>query len=71
MEGAAFHDSPRKRWLDVLLVILATALFVWTGSHAHWPVMNLEWPVVYVLLALGFILLAAGAVSLWKLTRFN
>jgi len=71
MEGAAFHDSPRKRWLDALLVILATAFFVWTASHAHWPAMNLEWPAVYVLLALGVILLAAGAVSLWKLTRFN
>jgi drug/metabolite transporter (DMT)-like permease len=71
MEGTAFHQSPRKRWLDVLLVGIATALFVWTAAHAHWPAMNLEWTVVDTLLGSGLILLVAAAVSLWKMTRFN
>ncbi len=71
MEGASFHDSPRKRWLDILLVVAATALLLWTASRARWPAMNLVWPVVSALLAAGLILLAAGTIALWKLTRFN
>lgn len=71
MDGTAFHTSPRKRWLDGMLLSVATALFVWTATSAHWPAMNLEWPVVYALLAAGLILLVAAVVSLWRLTRFN
>ena len=71
MEGAAFHQSPRKRWLDLLLLGIAAALFLWTAAHAHWPAVTLEWPAVYALLAVGVILLMAAAISLWRLTRFN
>jgi glucose uptake protein GlcU len=71
MDGTAFHTSPRKRWLDGVLLSVAIALFVWTATSAHWPAMNLEWPVVSALLAAGLILLVAAVVSLWRLTRFN
>ena len=71
MEGTAFHQTPRKRWLDISLVGIATALFLWTATRAHWPAISLEWPAVYALLAIGLILLVAAAISLWKLTRFN
>jgi uncharacterized membrane protein len=71
MEGAAFRQAPRKRWLDFLLVGIATTIFLWTATRAHWPAMTLEWPVVYALLVIGLILLVGAAVSLWKLTRFN
>jgi drug/metabolite transporter (DMT)-like permease len=71
MEGAAFHQAPRKRWLDILLVCLAAAVFLWTATRAHWPAMTLEWPAVYALLAIAVVLLVAASVSLWNLTRFN
>jgi glucose uptake protein GlcU len=71
MDGSAFHASPRKRWLDGVLVSVAAALFLWTGISAHWPSMNLEWRVAGVLLAAGLILLVAAVTSLWRLTRFN
>jgi glucose uptake protein GlcU len=71
MDGTAFHTSPRKRWLDGVLLSVATALFIWTATSAHWLAMNLEWPVVYALLAAGLILLVTAVVSLWRLTRFN
>jgi drug/metabolite transporter (DMT)-like permease len=71
MEGTAFHQSPRKRWPDVLLVGIATAFFLWTATRAHWPAMSLQWPAVYALLAIGLILLTAAAVSLWRMTHFN
>ena len=71
MEGATFHQVPRKRWIDGLLVCLAAAVFLWTAARAHWPAMNLEWPAVYALLAIALMLLVAASVTLWNLTRFN
>jgi len=71
MQGTSSNVSAPKKWLDVLLVLIATAAFVWTGSVARWPAMNLAWPVVYALLAVALVLLVTTVVSLWRLTRFN
>jgi drug/metabolite transporter (DMT)-like permease len=71
MEGKPSQKTSSKRWLDVLLIILATAAFVWTASISRWPSITLNWPAVYVLIALGLVLLATTAVALWKLTKFN
>jgi hypothetical protein len=71
MQGKSSNAPTPKKWLDVLLVLVATAAFVWTGSVARWPVMNLEWPVVYALLTVCLVLLVTTVVSLWRLTRFN
>jgi glucose uptake protein GlcU len=71
MQGTSFNVSVPKKWLDALLVLIATAAFVWTGSVARWPAMNLEWPVVYALLAVALVLLVTTVVWLWRLTRFN
>jgi glucose uptake protein GlcU len=71
MEGKAAHNIVSKRWLDVALVILATAAFVWTGVESRWPSMTLNWLAVDMLLGVGVVLMVKTAVSLWKLTRFN
>jgi glucose uptake protein GlcU len=72
MEGTTvLHTSSRKRWLDGLLVSLATVLFVRTAISAHWPAMSLDWPVVYLLLSACLVLLVTTAVALWRLTGFN
>jgi drug/metabolite transporter (DMT)-like permease len=71
LEGKSDGTTHRRRWLDWLLVAIATAIFVWSGLQADWPAMDLNWPVVYVLICAGIGLFAAAVIRLWRLTRFN
>ena len=63
--------NERKRWWDVVIVALATGLFVWLGWNAVVPplAMNLYWVA-----ALSAVLLASllgGGWALWWQTRFS
>jgi hypothetical protein len=64
-------SSERRRWWDVVIVALATGLFIWLGLNAVVPplAMNLHWVA-----ALSAILLASlfgGGWALWRRTRFS
>jgi drug/metabolite transporter (DMT)-like permease len=63
--------SERRRWWDGLIVLLATALFVWLAVHAVVPplAMNLGWIAVLSLVLL--IALVGGGWALWRQTRFS
>jgi hypothetical protein len=63
--------TERKRWWDVLIVALATALFVWLGWNAAVPplAMNLHW--IGVLSAILLASLLGGGWALWRQTRFS
>jgi drug/metabolite transporter (DMT)-like permease len=71
LQGKSARPRASKRWLDWLLVLMATAVFAWTGSVARWPGFNLNWPAVYLLISIALLLLAATAISLGKITKFN
>jgi hypothetical protein len=63
--------NERKRWWDVVIVTLATCLFVWLGWNAVLPprVMNMHW-----MAALSAVLVASllgGGWALWRQTRFS
>ncbi len=63
--------TEKRRWWDVVIVLLATGVFVWLGVRAVVPpiAMNLQW-----LLALGVVLavsLVGGGYVLWRNTRFS
>jgi hypothetical protein len=64
------NRNERRRWWDVVIVAVATGVFLWLGVHAKIPpiYMNGRW-----LAALGGVLLlalAGGGFSLWRSTRF-
>jgi glucose uptake protein GlcU len=63
--------NARKRWWDVVIVVLATCLFVWLGWNAVVPplAMNLHW--VAVLSAILLASLLGGGWALWRRTRFS
>jgi glucose uptake protein GlcU len=71
LQGKAAMPRASKRWFDWLLVLVATAVFAWTGSVAQWPALDLNWLAIHLLVAVALLLLAATAISLWKITKFN
>jgi drug/metabolite transporter (DMT)-like permease len=60
-----------RTWLDYLLVITATTIFITLAVLARAPDLALNWPALLALAAAMLILLLACAVALWKITRFN
>jgi drug/metabolite transporter (DMT)-like permease len=71
MQGEPTHQERARRWFDWVLIVAATTVFIWTGSVARWPAMELNWPTVFILIAAGLTLLTSAVLSLWKVTRFN
>jgi hypothetical protein len=63
--------NERRRWWDVLIVVLATIIFVWLGVNARVPAlaMNLRWIVVLTVALLASLL--GGGWALWRRTRFG
>jgi len=72
LEGRNTDESSRKHtWLDWLLVVSATGVFVAAMAFGHLPHLGLAWgwAAALVLAMLAF-LVATGA-ALWRTTRFN
>ncbi len=63
--------SEKRRWWDVVIVLLATGVFVWLGVRAVVPpiAMNLQW-LTALAVVLVVSLVGAGYV-LWRNTRFS
>lgn len=72
MEGEHFgsHANPRST-SDWLLILGTTGLFIWLGSLASVPHIDisLSWAIGLVTAMLG--LLTAGGVALWRVTHFR
>jgi hypothetical protein len=62
---------PGRTWLDWLLVLAATAIFLTLAILARAPNMALNWPALVALAIAMFIFLFACGLALWKTTRFN
>ena len=72
MSGDDASVAPaRRRPLDWLLVLIATAVFVTFGSFAHVPELQIGWGWAAALTLALFGFLAAGGVALWRATRFG
>ncbi|MGB8459242.1 MAG: GRP family sugar transporter [Candidatus Acidiferrum sp.] len=60
-----------RTWLDWLLVLAASAIFLTLAVLARAPSMALNWPALVALAAATLIFLVACGLALWKITRFN
>jgi glucose uptake protein GlcU len=62
--------NERRRWWDLIIVAIATGVFVWLGVHAVVPsiYMNMRW--LGVLGAILLLAMAGAGYSLWRSTRF-
>jgi drug/metabolite transporter (DMT)-like permease len=68
-EGAESQHS--RNWLDLVLVVLATAVFISLAVLARAPQMTLNWNALAALCAVMLLFLAGCGAALWKITRFN
>ena len=71
LEGRSADSPQTRKWVDWILIAIATTVFVGTGMVARWPSMDVNWPTVIALMAVGLALFASAAYALWKVTRFN
>jgi hypothetical protein len=62
---------PSRTWLDYLLVIAATTIFITLALLARAPNMALNWPALLALAAAMLIFLFTCGIALWRTTRFN
>jgi glucose uptake protein GlcU len=72
MEGREIDASEvRRSWVDWLMIISATLIFLVLGSLAHVPQMEIHFGWL-LLFAAGLVaVLAAGVVILWRVTKFT
>ena len=63
--------QPSRTWLDYLLVIAATTIFITLAVLARAPNMALNWPALLALAAAMLIFLLVCGIALWRTTRFN
>lgn len=61
----------RRTWVDRVLVLAASLVFVALAAVAHVPRIELHWGWLTGLTALMLLSLAAGVVALWRITRFS
>jgi drug/metabolite transporter (DMT)-like permease len=60
-----------RSWLDYLLVIAATTIFITLAILARAPNLTLNWTALLALTAAMLIFLVACGLALWRTTRFN
>jgi drug/metabolite transporter (DMT)-like permease len=60
-----------RSWLDYLLVIAATTIFITLAVLARAPNLALNWPALVALAVAMLIFLVACGLALWRTTRFN
>jgi drug/metabolite transporter (DMT)-like permease len=74
LEGKSRNDVESehgRNWVDWVLVVLATAVFVTLAAMARATQMTLNGNAVAALCIVMFIFLAGCGIALWKITRFN
>jgi hypothetical protein len=71
MAGDDASTGARRRPLDWLLVLVATAVFVGSAALARIPALQIGWGWAAALTLALFGFLVAGGVALWRTTRFG
>ena len=68
---AAPAEKRGRSWIDWVLVISATAIFVRLALFARAPNLELSFTAMAALCAAMVLLLAGTGIALWRITRFN
>jgi drug/metabolite transporter (DMT)-like permease len=72
MEGRETHAGAGGRtWRDWLLISVALAIFVWLGTMASMPRMEIQTGWLALFGGMLIAVLVAGAFALWRVTKFS
>jgi hypothetical protein len=72
MTGETTHPAAQRRsWLDWVVVLGATAVFVGFATVAQVPHLALNWSAMVGLVAASLALLGGAGWALWRVTGFN
>jgi len=63
--------KPARTWVDWMLVVAATIIFMVFAVMAHAPIMSLHWGAAALLITSTLLLLLVCSLALWRTTRFN
>src|SRR5437763_4582556 len=72
MEGTTEEVTrARRTWVDWLLIVLASCIFVGFGAMARAPHMHVQWVWLVALTADMLLVVVPGGMILWQITRFD
>jgi hypothetical protein len=72
MAGHEFQsEAPRRGWVDWLLIVIASAIFVAFAGMAGMPHLAIQLTWLSVLSLLMLLVLVAAGLALWRVTKFN
>jgi drug/metabolite transporter (DMT)-like permease len=63
--------KPSRNWVDWLLVVAATSVFVLFAAVARVPQMSWHWGPAVLLISVLFLFLVICGLALWRTTRFH
>ena len=63
--------KPARTWVDWMLVVAATIIFMVFAVMAHAPIMSFHWGAAALLITSTLLLLLVCSLALWRTTRFN
>ena len=64
-------ESARRRWIDYVIALAATAVFVAFALVAEAPKLELDLGAALLVVIATLALLGAAAAMLWRTTRFT
>jgi drug/metabolite transporter (DMT)-like permease len=70
-EDPLAKEKPARHWWELVIVAVATAIFVWLAIGARHQAVAVNLPWMAVLLVTTFVCLIVCGVLLWKRTRFS
>jgi glucose uptake protein GlcU len=69
--GEGDTDTEGRSWWDLVIVACAVGIFIWLGSNARVPTLNMDFAWVAVLTAVMIVTAVVCGWGLWKHTRFS
>jgi Sugar transport protein len=69
--GESTEVEGSRSWVDWLLLVVTSGIFLYLGSIARMPQISFHWPALVLLSLASLLILAIAAFSLFKTTRFR
>lgn len=69
--GESTDKEGSRSWVDWMLLVVTSGIFLYLGSIARMPQISFHWPALVLLSLASLLILAIAGLSLFKTTRFR